>query len=234
LIIIAKIINSEKFVYEKKFNLKEVPLPDIRIKSELDKDNRFYIEMIFLKSLLIFSLDSENERTSCHDQIKTTIANICSDLSYQNKILSGEIDEEEETEEVTSTNSNSSEINLKENNNNNKNKKNDIKIQLENKIFSTNINQNEPIPSTIKSIFEYILEKHIKTVGIFKISVSYNIDLQNLKELIENGNDFDTIKEYEFDIHAYTSVIKLWLKELKESPIPYDYFDDIIKITSKI
>jgi hypothetical protein len=54
--------------------------------------------------------------------------------------------------------------------------------------------------------------------------------------MIDDGADFKKISETEINgrIHVYTGLLKQWLRDLKEPPIPLDMFEDFISISSNI
>jgi hypothetical protein len=57
--------------------------------------------------------------------------------------------------------------------------------------------------------------------------------IKNLREDIENGINFNKLLEkYKDNLpHLLCGIIRHWFSELKEPPIPNNFFDDFIKIS---
>jgi hypothetical protein len=84
------------------------------------------------------------------------------------------------------------------------------------------------IPIFVHRCCKFILENGIEETGIFRLP-GQTSRVQSLKKLYDNGCQFDiSVNE---DVHTVASLLKLYLRELPQPLIPFEMFDNAVKIS---
>lgn len=90
--------------------------------------------------------------------------------------------------------------------------------------------RNLDVPYVIYETTRYIRENGLTTEGIFRLSGSHSL-IENYREIVDQGEDL--VLDDEINIHNVSGLLKLWLRELPEPPIPWSMYATFVEASKQ-